>query len=53
VKQRGPFDLIAANILAEPLCAMATDSRRHPAPFYAVPCCGLHGCAVRAWFPVA
>jgi ribosomal protein L11 methyltransferase len=32
VKQRGPFELIAANILAEPLCAMATDLRRHLAP---------------------
>ena len=32
VARRGPFDLIAANILAEPLCAMATDLRRHLAP---------------------
>lgn len=32
VGRRGPFDLIAANILAEPLCAMATDLRRNLAP---------------------
>ncbi|WP_282606481.1 50S ribosomal protein L11 methyltransferase [Pelagibius sp. Alg239-R121] len=32
VARRGPFDLIVANILAEPLCAMATDLKRHLAP---------------------
>lgn len=32
VKRRGPYDLILANILAEPLCAMAQDVRRHLAP---------------------
>ncbi len=32
VARRGPFDLIAANILAEPLCAMATDLKRNLAP---------------------
>jgi len=29
VGARGPFDLIVANILAEPLCAMARDLERH------------------------
>ncbi len=32
VKRRGPYDLILANILAEPLCAMARDLRRQLAP---------------------
>ncbi|WP_179954305.1 50S ribosomal protein L11 methyltransferase [Denitrobaculum tricleocarpae] len=32
VARRGPFDLIVANILAEPLCAMATDLKRSLAP---------------------
>ena len=32
VARRGPYDLIVANILAEPLCAMATDLKRHLAP---------------------
>jgi ribosomal protein L11 methyltransferase len=32
VGRRAPFDLVAANILAEPLCAMADDLARHLAP---------------------
>ncbi len=32
VKRSGPYDLIAANILAPPLCAMARDLYRHLAP---------------------
>ena len=32
VAARAPFDLITANILAEPLCNMAGDLRRHLAP---------------------
>jgi len=32
VARHAPFDLIVANILAEPLCAMAPDLRRHLAP---------------------
>jgi len=32
VKRNGPYDLILANILAEPLCRMAEDLKRHLAP---------------------
>jgi ribosomal protein L11 methyltransferase len=32
LRRAGPFDLILANILAEPLCAMARDTARHLAP---------------------
>lgn len=32
VRRRGPYGLILANILAEPLCRMAEDVRRHLAP---------------------
>ncbi|WP_340115427.1 50S ribosomal protein L11 methyltransferase [Pelagibius sp. 7325] len=32
VRQAGPYDLILANILAEPLCRMAEDVKRHLAP---------------------
>ena len=32
VEDQGPFDLVLANILAEPLVAMAADLRRHLAP---------------------
>ncbi len=32
VRQAGPYDLILANILAEPLCRMAQDLSRHLAP---------------------
>ncbi|MEQ9607155.1 MAG: 50S ribosomal protein L11 methyltransferase, partial [Kiloniellaceae bacterium] len=32
VRQAGPYDLILANILAEPLCRMAGDVKRHLAP---------------------
>ncbi len=32
VREQGPYDLIAANILAAPLAAMATDLHRHLAP---------------------
>jgi ribosomal protein L11 methyltransferase len=32
VRAAGPYDLIFANILADPLCAMARDLARHLAP---------------------
>jgi ribosomal protein L11 methyltransferase len=32
VRRAGPYDLILANILAEPLCSMAQDLSRHLAP---------------------
>ena len=32
VRARGPYDLVLANILADPLCAMARDLARHLAP---------------------
>ena len=32
LRRSGPFDLILANILAEPLCDMARDTARHLAP---------------------
>ncbi len=32
IAAQGPYDLILANILAEPLCGMARDLRRHLAP---------------------
>lgn len=32
IRRQGPFDLIFANILADPLVAMAADLRRHLAP---------------------
>jgi ribosomal protein L11 methyltransferase len=32
LRQRGPFDLIAANILAKPLCSLAPGFARHLAP---------------------
>jgi ribosomal protein L11 methyltransferase len=32
VRRRGPYDLVLANILADPLCAMAADLGRHLAP---------------------
>jgi len=32
VRKTGPYDLILANILAEPLCRMAEDVKRHLAP---------------------
>lgn len=32
ISRRAPYDLILANILAGPLCAMATDTARHLAP---------------------
>jgi ribosomal protein L11 methyltransferase len=32
VRRHGPYALILANILAEPLCRMAEDVRRHLAP---------------------
>ena len=32
VRDQGPYDLIVANILAAPLCAMAQDLRRNLAP---------------------
>src|SRR5690554_4484249 len=32
IKDQAPYDLILANILAGPLCAMATDTARHLAP---------------------
>ncbi|WP_022726866.1 50S ribosomal protein L11 methyltransferase [Fodinicurvata sediminis] len=32
IKREGPYDLIVANILAAPLCRMATDTARHAKP---------------------
>jgi ribosomal protein L11 methyltransferase len=32
LRRSGPFDLILANILAEPLCEMARDTARNLAP---------------------
>jgi len=41
VASTGPYDLIAANILAEPLTAMARDLARHLAPGGAAVLSGL------------
>lgn len=41
VKRAGPYELILANILAEPLCAMAQDVVRHLAPGGTVVLSGL------------
>jgi ribosomal protein L11 methyltransferase len=41
LRRAGPFDLILANILAEPLCAMARDTSRNLAPGGAAVLSGL------------
>jgi ribosomal protein L11 methyltransferase len=41
VRRAGPFDLILANILADPLCAMARDTVRNLAPGGTVVLSGL------------
>lgn len=41
IAAQGPYDLILANILAEPLCSMARDLRRHLAPGGTVVLSGL------------
>jgi len=59
LRRRRPFDLVLANILADPLCAMARDLSRHLAPGGVVVLSGLlsrqaervmavhHGCGMR------
>ncbi|MDX9689288.1 MAG: 50S ribosomal protein L11 methyltransferase [Alphaproteobacteria bacterium] len=41
VGENGPYDLIMANIFADPLCAMAADFKKHLAPGGTIILCGM------------